>query len=59
MKSYTINKNCTFCGGCASLCPVSAIIVEDRRVTIENSCIACKNCYDFCPISAIDEGERV
>lgn len=48
-------ENCTACGGCAALCPVSAIEVENSHAEIQSHCIRCKNCADFCPVSAITQ----
>jgi len=45
---------CTGCGGCAALCPVSAIEVDAIRAMITNDCIGCGICADFCPVSVID-----
>ncbi len=56
-KNYTISQEkCTYCGGCASLCPVMAITIEDRYTEIKENCVTCGNCYDFCPLSAVEEG---
>jgi Fe-S-cluster-containing hydrogenase component 2 len=52
---YVINqKLCTFCAGCSSVCPVSAIEISDTGSAITKKCNDCGNCFRFCPIGAID-----
>lgn len=52
--SYSIDQTqCTFCGGCSSVCPAQAIIIRDGAGRIAENCIRCGNCFRFCPISAV------
>ncbi|MCB5249588.1 MAG: 4Fe-4S binding protein [Candidatus Cloacimonetes bacterium] len=47
---------CDICGTCASVCQVSAIIIEEFIVKIDNSkCIKCLSCVKVCPLEAIKE----
>ena len=51
---YTIDQSvCTFCGGCAAVCPAQAILVHDARIEINESCTQCGTCAKFCPVDAI------
>jgi Fe-S-cluster-containing hydrogenase component 2 len=52
--SYAIDQTlCTFCGGCASLCPSLAIEIRDTASHITEQCIRCGICMQFCPVQAI------
>ncbi len=46
-------QECTFCGGCAAVCPVFAIALHDRESRISGACSDCGRCAAFCPVSAI------
>jgi len=57
-KPITVDQDlCTDCGACFSLCPVTAISVdEERKVAFdENRCLgsSCSLCVDACPTRAI------
>nr|WP_243158731.1 Coenzyme F420 hydrogenase/dehydrogenase, beta subunit C-terminal domain [Clostridium perfringens] len=48
-----MNNNCTGCGGCSNICPVSAIkIIRDENgffsPNINNKCIKCGLCVEVC-----------
>ncbi|MGU9283456.1 Coenzyme F420 hydrogenase/dehydrogenase, beta subunit C-terminal domain [Clostridium perfringens] len=48
-----LNNNCTGCGGCSNICPVSAIkIIRDENgffsPNINNKCIKCGLCVEVC-----------
>lgn len=43
---------CTLCGTCASVCPVSAITVEEAVETDKLGCILCCACVKNCPTGA-------
>lgn len=45
---------CTFCGACASICPVGVIAVGEERVCLQGECISCGLCYRFCPGREMD-----
>jgi L-aspartate semialdehyde sulfurtransferase ferredoxin len=55
----TINQNkCTFCGGCAAVCPAFAIIMHDLESRIlSQTCTNCGQCAVFCPVSAISSSD--
>ena len=46
-------KRCTFCAGCAAVCPVMAISIEDSSSSIGEACTGCGRCQLFCPVTAI------
>lgn len=43
---------CTLCGTCATVCPTSAITVNDEVLTHVGSCIICCACIKNCPTQA-------
>lgn len=54
-----IESNCTYCGACEKVCPVSAIKVErqEKQYVLDNeTCISCGRCIKSCHFNAI-EGE--
>jgi MinD superfamily P-loop ATPase len=56
---FTIDQSlCTFCGGCAALCPTMAIVVEDASSAITSACNGCGICERFCPVSAVHRQEE-
>lgn len=48
-------ENCINCGGCVSLCPVSAIIIADNwKIEFDDKlCIGCGFCVESCPTHAV------
>jgi uncharacterized Fe-S center protein len=47
--------NCTGCGACVKVCPVSAITLKDKKSRIEAKlCIGCASCIAACKFYAID-----
>ena len=58
MKIQVDPKQCTGCGDCISVCPVSAILILEGIAVIDHStCNLCQICIKACPskaISAID-----
>jgi len=48
----TQEEPCVLCGTCASVCPVSAITVEDSVETDKLGCILCCACVKNCPTGA-------
>lgn len=57
----TENALCTACGGCAGICPVHAIIMEQNAAGFvipqidEDKCLNCSKCLKICP----SNGERL
>jgi ferredoxin len=56
---HIINQNiCTFCGGCAAVCPALAIIIRDHESRITDACTDCGSCAAFCPLGAVSPPEK-
>ncbi len=48
------HSKCILCGGCASVCPMSAIEWEGTRMkTHPQKCVDCGICVRACPANAI------
>ena len=53
-KPKVLDKNCTLCGNCIEICPVSAIHKSDKTVYIDyNKCVSCFCCHEICSFNAI------
>jgi Fe-S-cluster-containing hydrogenase component 2 len=51
--------DCLSCGGCVSICPVDAIIMNNKIAeVISEKCISCEVCVNTCPVGAISIKER-
>lgn len=49
-----VNKEeCIACGACLSVCPFSAIVMQDDKAYITEACTTCGACVDTCPVEAI------
>ena len=48
----TVTDNCTRCGICASICPVSAIPPDNPMTKNEDLCMTCTACIYLCPEKA-------
>lgn len=56
--AYRINDDeCTACGACENVCPVSCITEKDdgKRKINEDECTSCGACAAECPVSCISE----
>ncbi len=49
-KEVILTNMCTACGGCAAICPVHAIIVDEHTANIDHTCIGCIWCDYVCPV---------
>ncbi|MFX0114103.1 MAG: Coenzyme F420 hydrogenase/dehydrogenase, beta subunit C-terminal domain [Candidatus Hodarchaeota archaeon] len=49
-KEVIFTKQCTACGGCAGICPVHAIKMDEMTATIDHTCIGCIWCDYVCPV---------
>lgn len=56
---YRAEENCTGCGLCRDICPVSAISMENGKpVWTKKKCVWCQGCINRCPAKAIQFGKR-
>jgi MinD superfamily P-loop ATPase len=55
-KRYRLSAGCTGCGICEKLCPVSAIVMRDKRPVFSRKCEHCQGCLSWCPEGAIHFG---
>ena len=44
---------CMRCGGCVSVCPVSALTLSEHGISCSEKCIKCGSCVRFCPVDAL------
>ena len=50
----TYDMKCTRCGRCQQVCPVDAIVVDEKERELDRSaCNLCLKCADVCPTGAI------
>ncbi len=54
IKAFIIPKNCTKCGKCVSVCPVSAITIEPEIDLDSFACTGCGACIPECDDNALD-----
>jgi ferredoxin len=55
-KWYRLGAECNGCGLCKKMCPVSAIIMQDKRPVFTKRCEHCQGCLNICPLRAIHFG---
>lgn len=54
LKPLVIEKNCTACGCCITLCPVGAISLKNKKAFIDQKlCLGCGECLCACKFEAI------
>jgi hypothetical protein len=54
MRPVVDFEECTGCGTCAEVCPVSTIEIMDGKSIIDlSNCIGCGECFSHCPDEAI------
>ena len=47
-------KQCLYCGGCVSVCPVNALTLNDTRIEADDpTCTNCNACVLFCPVGCL------
>lgn len=45
---------CCYCGGCASVCPFSALELRETYMhVLDDKCKECGTCVKVCPVGAI------
>jgi NAD-dependent dihydropyrimidine dehydrogenase PreA subunit len=55
-KSFIADEKCNGCGICSRVCPVSNIIIIDKKPVWQNHCESCLACVNWCPQEAIQGG---
>jgi ferredoxin len=53
MPAKVDEETCSACGGCAEVCPVDAISVDDVAKVDPELCTECGACAEECPLEAI------
>jgi len=51
--NFTVSDECTSCGTCEKVCPVSNIRITNDKPQWNHSCEICCACLHFCPVEAI------
>jgi heterodisulfide reductase subunit A len=54
IKAFIIPENCTKCGNCVPVCPVSAITIEPEISLDSFACTGCGGCIPECNDNALD-----
>jgi MinD superfamily P-loop ATPase len=52
-KNYRLSSNCNGCRTCEKICPVSAIVMQDKQPVFSEKCEHCQGCVNLCPQRAI------
>ena len=55
-KYYRLSDSCNGCGICQTICPVSAVTMQDNRPVFSPACEHCQGCFNWCPQKAINFG---
>ncbi len=56
-KKFYTKDQCTGCGLCEKLCPLSNISLKDSRPVWGDACTHCMACICICPVEAIEYGK--
>jgi ferredoxin len=52
-RNFNVDHNCTSCGTCENVCPVSNISLIKGKPQWHHQCQQCLACIHFCPTQAI------
>lgn len=52
---FRATRDCTSCGLCQRVCPMSAIAMVDGRPRWSRACEQCCRCFNLCPARAIEQ----
>jgi len=50
-------ERCVGCGGCVSICPVSALKLKSNVISVSERCVNCGACVDACPYGVFYQNE--
>jgi NAD-dependent dihydropyrimidine dehydrogenase PreA subunit len=53
MAAVVDQDKCTACGSCVEVCPVEAIVMDEKAKVDADKCVDCGACVDECPVEAI------
>ena len=57
-RDFWVDENCTSCGTCVKVCPVSNIELINKRPVWLHRCEQCFACLQWCPAEAIQCGKN-
>jgi len=57
-QEFIVDKKCTGCGICKSVCPVNNISIEKDKPVWHKNCQQCYACLQWCPEEAIEYGNK-
>ena len=52
-RYYRVAPDCDGCGICEKLCPVAAIVIQNKRPVFSGKCEHCQGCLAWCPRQAV------
>ncbi len=52
-RHFNVDQNCTSCGLCEKVCPVSNITLMNGKPQWNHQCQQCLACIHYCPMKAI------
>ncbi|MCL2067502.1 MAG: EFR1 family ferrodoxin [Treponema sp.] len=55
-RFYRVSDDCNGCEICRQICPVSSIVMKDKRPVFSDKCEHCQGCINICPQRAIHFG---
>jgi len=53
-KGFNVSDACTGCRTCKAVCPVSNIVMKNKKPSFKHNCEQCMACVQWCPKQAIN-----